>query len=190
MIYLKNIYYNIFNRGKLKLGIDLFFINRGKIEASGAYIGSVNNETTRLLNPRPGSLIVSGEFKIGKLSRIHKGCAVQVDGSFTIGNHSYLNPNCIVICKHNITIGDHCAIAWGCTIMDDHLHKTESLKQSSITIGNHVWIGSDCKIYKGAKIADGTVIAAGSIVLGETEPYSLYAGNPARLIKKNYKWQL
>lgn len=59
-----------------------------------------------------------------------------------------------------------------------------------ITIGNHVWIGLQSLILKGANIPDGCVIGARSIVgSSEMEPNSLYAGAPAKLINRDITWK-
>jgi len=52
-------------------------------------------------------------------------------------------------------------------------------------IENDIWIGDDTMILGGSTIANGTVLGARSLVLLETklEPYGIYAGNPAKLIR-------
>ena len=52
-----------------------------------------------------------------------------------------------------------------------------------IIIENNCWIGMNCIIMKGVKIGKNTVIGAGSIVVKDCEPNSVYAGNPAIKIK-------
>lgn len=54
------------------------------------------------------------------------------------------------------------------------------------TIGNDVWIGARATILPGVSIADGAVIGAGSIVTKNVGPYEIWAGNPARLIRKRF----
>ena len=53
-------------------------------------------------------------------------------------------------------------------------------------VGNDVWIGQRSLILPGAKIGDGVIIGANSVVGGEIPPYSIVAGNPARLIRKRF----
>ena len=53
-----------------------------------------------------------------------------------------------------------------------------------INIESDVWIGANSIILKGITIKKGSVIAAGSVLTKSTEPYCLYGGNPAKLIKK------
>ena len=51
-----------------------------------------------------------------------------------------------------------------------------------IWIGDDVWLGSDVAVLPGACLAKGTVVGANSVIRGETEPYSVYAGSPARKV--------
>ena len=53
-------------------------------------------------------------------------------------------------------------------------------------IGNDVWIGSNCLIKAGVKIGNGAVIGMGSVVTHDVPPYEIWAGNPARLIRKRF----
>jgi len=53
-------------------------------------------------------------------------------------------------------------------------------------IGNDVWIGQNVTIMPGVKVGDGAIIAANSTVVKNIEPYTIYGGNPAKLIKKRF----
>ena len=64
--------------------------------------------------------------------------------------------------------------------IQDHYSK------GNIEIGNDVWIGSDAKFLSGVKVGDGAVIAANSVVVKDVEPYAIYGGNPARLIRYRF----
>ena len=55
-----------------------------------------------------------------------------------------------------------------------------------VSIGNDVWIGARSMILDGVKIGDGAVIAAGSVVTRDVEPYTVVGGVPAKLIKKRF----
>ena len=57
-------------------------------------------------------------------------------------------------------------------------------KQGDIIIEDDVWIGAGAIILTGVTIGKGSVIAAGSIVTKDVEPYTIVGGNPAKLIKK------
>ena len=57
-------------------------------------------------------------------------------------------------------------------------------------IGNDVWIGQNATIMPGVHIGDGAIIGANATVASDVEPYSIVAGNPARLIRKRFDDEL
>ncbi len=60
-------------------------------------------------------------------------------------------------------------------------------KVGDIVIGNDVWFGTRVVVLPGVRVADGCVIGAGSVVTSSLDqPYGIYAGNPARLIRSRF----
>jgi virginiamycin A acetyltransferase len=55
-----------------------------------------------------------------------------------------------------------------------------------VEIGPDVWIGSNALISRGLKIGAGAIIAANSVVTRDVEPYTLVAGNPARVKRRRF----
>lgn len=53
-------------------------------------------------------------------------------------------------------------------------------------IGNDVWIGIRAIILPGVNVHDGAVIGAGRVVTKDVGPYEIWAGNPARMIRKRF----
>lgn len=53
-------------------------------------------------------------------------------------------------------------------------------------IEDDVWVGYGCIIMSGVRIKTGSIIAAGSVVTKDVEPYSIYAGVPAKKIKSRF----
>lgn len=89
-----------------------------------------------------------------------------------------------------IEIGDNVEIAAGVTILTHGYdwcvvhHKTGEILGSAgkVKIGNNVFIGTKATILGGTTIGDNVIIGANSLVKGELESNSVYAGNPARKI--------
>ena len=53
-------------------------------------------------------------------------------------------------------------------------------------IGNDVWIGARVTILRGVKISDGAIVAGGSVVTKDVEPYTIVGGVPAKPIRKRF----
>lgn len=142
---------------------------------------------TRLQLEEKAKLEINGTFKIycGCDIRIFKGGELVLDGGF-------LNNNVQITCEKRIHIGEGCTIARDVVIRDNDAHRIiddnyESVKE--VIIGKNVWIGNRAIVLKGVTIGDGAIIAAGSVVTKDVPPKSVAAGNPARIIKENVKWE-
>ena len=57
-------------------------------------------------------------------------------------------------------------------------------------VGNDVWIGQNATILPGVHIGDGAIIGANAVVASDVEPYTIVAGNPAKLIRKRFDDEL
>ncbi|MBO4317335.1 MAG: CatB-related O-acetyltransferase [Mailhella sp.] len=57
-------------------------------------------------------------------------------------------------------------------------------------IGNDVWIGQNAVILPGVRIGDGAIIGANSVVGSDIPPYEIFAGNPARRIRRRFDDEL
>ena len=58
--------------------------------------------------------------------------------------------------------------------------------KGDIIIGNDVWFGYNSLVMNGVTIGDGAIIAAGALVVKDVPPYSIVAGNPAKVVKKRF----
>ncbi|MBR6334586.1 MAG: CatB-related O-acetyltransferase [Clostridia bacterium] len=57
-------------------------------------------------------------------------------------------------------------------------------------IGNDVWIGQNAVILPGVHIGGGAIIGANSVVGSNVEPYTIVAGNPAKVLRKRFDDEL
>ena len=59
----------------------------------------------------------------------------------------------------------------------------ENSEHAPIVIGDNVWIGEYSAILKGVTIGEGSIVASHSVVTKDVPPYTIVAGNPARIVK-------
>ena len=123
-------------------------------------------------------------LRLGHGSSIAMGCFVT-GRQVRIGEHSVVNRGCYLDGRVPLTIGNNVAISHQTLIQtlthDPHSPDFATL-QRPVVIGDHVWIGARALICPGVTIGEGAVIGAGAVVTRDVPPYSIAAGNPARVI--------
>lgn len=113
--------------------------------------------------------------------------------NISLANNVYFGPGCTLFGHGGIDIGDAVVFGDDIKIMSSN-HSYDTLAPATIpftsdnvcrevTINKGAWIGSNSIILPGVSIGEFSVVGAGSVVTKSTEPYGIYAGNPARLIK-------
>ncbi len=102
-----------------------------------------------------------------------------------------------------IEVGDDVLISWGCNILDHDSHalgwgqRRQDVRNwyhnkkdwthvsvQPVKINNKCWIGLNVIVLKGVEIGEGAVVAAGSIVTKSVPPWTVVAGNPAKVIRE------
>lgn len=102
---------------------------------------------------------------------------------------SFIGQQVIFDSEHpeNIEIGNYCAITMRCILLthyvkpngNSHVYETGKIK-----IGNNVFLGANTVITKAVTIGDNVIVGAGSIVTKDIPSNEIWAGVPARFIKK------
>ncbi|RJE91436.1 acyltransferase [Paenibacillus sp. 1011MAR3C5] len=144
----------------------------GKIKGSIFFMQA--NSTIELLGKR-------SRMSIGKYVFIRKNASIRVDheGRLELGDYVFINDNCNMNCVNRVSIGAYTKIAPNVCINDhDHNYRhtgDEHLLIGQVSIGQHVWIGSNVVILRDTTIGDHAVIAAGSVVKGHVPAHTLFA---------------
>lgn len=124
------------------------------------------------------SIIIGDNFYIGKYSIIE--CDAQIGNNVIFANHVSLIGR---YDHHYQQIGTPVRLA---SQIQDKDYNWKGLNQK-IIIEDDVWIGLGSVVLSGVKIGAGSIIAAGSIVTKDVEPYSIYGGNPAKKIRNRFE---
>lgn len=122
--------------------------------------------------------------------RIGSGCSigpfVEIQQGVQIGDRTKIQSHSF-ICEL-VTIGSDCFIGHGVMFINDTFEDNmpaggDKNKWKPVRIGNHVSIGSNATILP-VSVCDHAVIGAGAVVTKNIEIAGVYAGNPARLLRK------
>jgi len=139
---------------------------------------------------------------IHKESVVSMGCRVynsKIDRFSFIGKNTFLNQTSVGAfssISNNCYIGSFShPIDWvstsplfhnGKNVFGKNFANHIFLPSEDTVIGNDVWIGEGCKIKAGVTIGDGAIIGMGAVVTKNVEPYSIYAGCPAKKIRNRF----
>ena len=158
----------------------------------------VRHAQTRIQLIGKGNYLQSGiDLHIGKGSRL------WAPQRLSIGNHVYIGKQ--VHIEANCEIGDYCLLANRVAIIGRHDHDfsvagfpvryapwigsqrfSSRYANEKAVIENDVWLGYGVIVLTGVTIGRGSVVAAGSLVVKDIPPYSIAAGNPARIIRQRF----
>ena len=133
------------------------------------------------------------------------------DAKVTVGDRVYMG-NSTIIAKTSVSLGNDILVAWGVTFYDHDSHsldfseRDKDIKQTykdfidekgnylknknwdvvnsrPIVISDHAWIGAEAMILKGVTVGEGAIVGARSVVTKDVPPFTVVAGNPARIVK-------
>ncbi|MBT0769570.1 acyltransferase [Kineosporia sp. J2-2] len=123
--------------------------------------------------------------------------SISVSGgaSVVIGEGSTCESAMIVAHGGDITIGKDCMFSFSVEMRATDTHAIYDIDSGNrinpdkpIVIGDHVWLGKQVMIMKGANIGSGSVVGARAVVSGQVPPLSVSAGIPARVLRTNVVW--
>jgi len=120
-------------------------------------------------------------------SSVYRKCGIKIGKGVYIGNLVKFDGEF----PEYITIDDWASIAPGVSIMAhssaSSYHQRNALyagPPKEVHIRKGAWIASDAIILPGSDIGEGAIVAAGAVVSGKVEPFTLVAGNPSRFVRK------
>jgi acetyltransferase-like isoleucine patch superfamily enzyme len=128
-------------------------------------------------------------------------------GEISVGDWCYVGEHSRIWAQERITIGNRVLVSHGCNIFDCLTHPISAsarheqfraiftgghpdnvdLCPRPVTLEDDVWIGCGVTILRGVSIGRGAIVGAGSVVVSDVSPWSVFAGNPARLIRELHR---
>lgn len=125
--------------------------------------------------------------KVNWSSNVLPSCRIWAPWHLTMGAYSCLSADVDCYAVAPVVLGDNATVSQGvklCTAGHDISSRTMDLTYKPITIGANSWVAGWSIILPGVTIGEGAVVAAGSVVTKDVEPWTVVGGNPARVLKK------
>ncbi|EWS66203.1 Streptogramin A acetyltransferase [Hydrogenophaga sp. T4] len=116
-----------------------------------------------------------------------------INRDFVAGAYSYVGPGCNI--TPGVSIGAYTMIGPGVRVVgQDHVFDQPGTAiifsgrppLAPTVIGMDVWIGAGSIVMAGISIGDGAIVGAGSVVTRSVPPFTIVAGNPAKILKPRF----
>jgi acetyltransferase-like isoleucine patch superfamily enzyme len=145
----------------------------------------------RGLNWLKALLLSAMGARIGRRCIFYPGVWIMPGRGLSVGDDVDFALGVIVTTGGGVEIGNRVLIGYRTQILSTNHRIPEGTSRifdaghvgDNVRIANDVWIGANCIILPGVSIGEGAVVAAGSVVTGDVEPFAVVAGVPARIIR-------
>jgi len=126
-----------------------------------------------------GEIIIGNYSYVGAGSRIHSGEQVIIGNNVLIShNVNIADTNSHELCHLERSAGFKNLITFG------HSQYKGNVRSAPIYIEDYAWIGFNAVLLKGVHIGEGAIVAPASVVTHDVPPFTLVAGNPAKVIRR------
>lgn len=126
------------------------------------------------------------------------------DGRIRLGDYALVH-GARILCDAEVIIDDYALISWNVVLMDSYRMPFDPERRRAMTrrvpdvqprrldgavvaqpvrIGRGAWIGFDSCVLPGVTVGEGAVVGARSVVTAAVEPFTIVAGNPARVVRR------
>jgi galactoside O-acetyltransferase len=136
-------------------------------------------------------------MRLGSDIRIDPYCVISAGEEVSIGSHVHLAAHVLLSGQAGITIDDFAGVSHGAKLLstsDDFTGGAltgptvppdlRRVKGGRIVVGRHAVVGANAVVLPGTRISEGATLGALSLARGTLEPWKVYAGTPARILKE------
>lgn len=127
---------------------------------------------------------------VGARTSIERGVRVMARGGVSIGAGCNVNAGAVLDGRGTLAIGDLVNISPGVKfITADHDPDSPGFegRRRPVLVGSRTWIATSALVLPGTTIGEGAVVAAGSVVSGTVDRWTIVAGCPARFVRPRHQ---
>lgn len=144
--------------------------------------------------------VPKGNIRIGHHVSLGKGVVLEITetGSLQLDDHALIGDYCTLSSAHSISMHKWSGIAERVSIRDnfhgmhaDELYRLQASSGSPVVLEEDTGVGAGAVLLQGARLPKGAFVGANAVITVHTplEPYGIYAGNPAKLVKSRMETQ-
>ena len=143
------------------------------------------------LHPWRNRLLRLFGAKLDPTAIVHGSTVIWWPGNLVMGRHASMGPG--VICYNVATVTLETLVvvsqrAHLCTGSHDIQRKEFPLVARPILLQRNCWIAAEAFVGPGTRVGEGAVLGARGVAVRALEPWTVYGGNPARVVAKRQQW--
>lgn len=118
---------------------------------------------------------------------IHRKARIAQPWNLTMGYRSSIDEGAWLRCTDKVTMGKYCCVSHDVEITPgghDINAADFHLVTAPIVLKDNVWIAARAFIHRGVTLGEGAVVSSCAVVSSQVPPWSVVAGNPARVVAK------
>lgn len=124
--------------------------------------------------------------RVGRGVVIKPSVSIKYPWFLEVGDHVWIGEGVWIDNLDKVTIGNNVCISQGAMLLcgnHDYKSTTFDLIVKPINIEDGVWVGAKAVVVQGVTLKEHSVITVGSVITKDTEPFGIYRGNPAEMIR-------
>jgi len=125
--------------------------------------------------------------RVAKNAHVYPSVRIWYPPNLSMGDHACLAPEVNCYCMAQISLGDYAIVSQGaflCSGSHDIDDEAFQLITKPIRIERYAWVAAEAFVGPGVIIEEGGVLGARGVAFRKIEAWSVYGGNPARLIRE------
>lgn len=124
---------------------------------------------------------------IHQTAGVYGSAVIWYPPNLGVGAHAYIGPGAQIYCMAPIRLDAYALVSQGahlCAGTHDVDDPDFPLQVRPIQIGRQAWIAAEAFVGPGVTVGDGAVLGARSVAMKNLDPWTIYSGNPAQLLRR------
>ncbi len=132
------------------------------------------------------AVLVAFGARLDPVVRIRRTVRIECPWNLAVGHDSAIGDRVVLYCLGPVSIGSRVTVSQGahlCAGTHDFTRRAMPLVRPRISVGDDAWICADAFVGPSVEVGAGAILGARAVAMQSLDPWTIYAGNPARAVR-------